>query len=217
MAAGNLQRALDIAQAYTWNQSHGYVLGGMGYPDFDCSGFICRCLYEAGFNVDFSSHYGTMDLDDNPMSSYNILGNAGFNLIHVTDLNNMPQLKSGDIVVMNSYDQSWSGAGGHAFFYAENIPAYIDYAADSDVVATVPRAKIEASSSRGNTNPGDSRKNGTGAYWEVWTHAYAILVDSSTYDPQSTTHHNYVTIARWPSGLGDYLGALLLFKLGMNR
>lgn len=217
MAAGNLQRALDIAQAYTWNQSHGYELGGMGYPDFDCSGFICRCLYEAGFNVDFSRHYGTMDLDDNPMSTYNILGNAGFNLIHVTDLNNMPQLRSGDIFVMNSYDQSWSGAGGHAFFYAENIQAYIDYSAYSDIVATVPRAKIEASDYRGNYNPGDSRRNGTGAFWEVWTHAYAVLVDSSRYDPQSTTHHNYVTIARWPSGLGDYLGALLLFKLGMNR
>ena len=216
MAAGNLYRALELAQAYTWDQSHGYEIGGMGYPDFDCSGFVGRCLYEAGFNYP-SYHVGTMNMDNNPMSSMNTLGNAGFTLIPVTDLNNIPQLKSGDIVVLNSYDQGWNGRGGHTFFYHENISAYTDPNADSDNIGIVSRAKIEASSSRGNTNPGDSRKNGTGAYWEVWTHAYHTLIDNY-YDPTSTTYHNYVTIARWPGGLNnDILGALLLFKLAMNR
>ena len=217
MAAGDLSRALQIAQAYTWDQSHGYELGGMGYPDFDCSGFVCRCLHEAGFNVDVLQHYGTKDLDNNPMSYYHILPNAGFNMIPVTDLGNIPQLQPGDIVVMNSYDQGWNGRGGHTFFYAENLRAYTDPNADSDNIGIVSRVKVEASSSRGNSNPGDSRKNGTGAYWEVWSHAYHTLIDNY-YDPTSTTYHNYVTIARWPGGLNnDILGALLLFKLAMNR
>ena len=144
MAAGDLSRALQIAQAYTWDQSHGYELGGMGYPDFDCSGFVCRCLHEAGFNVDVLQHYGTKDLDNNPMSYYHILPNAGFNMIPVTDLGNIPQLHPGDIVVLNSYDQGWNGRGGHTFFYAENISAYTDPNADSDNIGIVSRAKIEA-------------------------------------------------------------------------
>lgn len=223
MPSGDLTRALQIAQAYTWDQRHGYRNGGMGDAsssyDFDCSGFVERCLHEAGFSYSgWPLHVGTMDMDDNPMSSRNSLGNAGFQLIHVTDLNNIPQLMHGDIIVMNSYNPDWSGAGGHTFFYAENIYAYTDPNADSDAGGIVSRAKIEASSSRGNTNPGDSRKNGTGAYWEVWTHAYSTLIPNA-YDPQSQSHHNYVTIARWPGGAIDsgVLGALLLFKLAMTR
>ena len=219
MPSGDLARALQIAQAYTWDQRHGYANGGMGNTDFDCSGFVERCLHEAGFSYSgWPLHVGTMDMDDNPMSSRNSLGNAGFQLIHVTDLNNIPQLMHGDIIVMNSYNPDWSGAGGHTFFYAENIYAYTDPNADSDAGGIVSRAKIEASSSRGNTNPGDSRKNGTGAYWEVWTHAYSTLIPNA-YDPQSQSHHNYVTIARWPGGAIDsgVLGALLLFKLAMTR
>ena len=211
----SLARAIELAQAYTWDQSHGYEFCGMGSPDFDCSGFVGRCLYEAGFRYP-STHIGTMDMDDNPMSSRNTLGAAGFTLIHVTDLNNIPQPKPGDIFVLNSYKDNWEGRGGHTFFYMENIRAYTDPDAYSDNIGIVARAKVEASSNRGNTNPGDSRRNGTGAYWEVWTHAYNTLVDSY-YDPQSTTYHNYVTIARWPSGLqDDFIGALLLFKMFMR-
>lgn len=211
----NLSTALNLAQAYTWDQSHGYTFGGMGYPDFDCSGFVGRCLYEAGFNYP-SSHYGTMDMDDNPMSSYNLLGNAGFQLIHVTDLNNIPAMQHGDIVILNSYYLDWTGRNGHTFFYAENIRAYTDPGADSANIGIVSRAKIEASGSRGNTNSGDSQKNGTGAYWEVWTHAYSQLIDPF-YDPQDSNYNNFVTIARWPGGAFDdaaaiLAGALLLFK-----
>ena len=204
MSNGNLNDFIARAMAYCWDESHGYTNGGMGYPDFDCSGFIGRCLNEAGFNYP-SYHVGTMNMDDNPMSSMNTLGTAGFQLIHVTDLNNMPALKHGDIFVLNSYYSDWTGRAGHTFIYCENIPAYVDYAAYSDAVSTISHAKVEAASSRGETSPGDHRRDGTGAYWEVWCHAYSILVDSSTYDPQDTTYNNYVTIARWPYGGDDLL------------
>ena len=212
----NLATALQKAQDYTWDQTHGYAFSGIGNPDFDCSGFVGRCLYEAGFNYP-SYHVGTMDMDNNPMSSLNTLGNAGFTLIPVTDLNNIPALQSGDIIVMNSFNLDWSGRNGHTFFYAENIRAYTDPDADSANIAVISRAKIEASSNRGNPAPGDSQKNGTGAYWEVWTHAYNTLIDPF-YDPQDSNYNNFVTIARWPGGLNnDIYGALLLFKLAMNR
>ena len=194
---GDLNNFISRAMAYCWDESHGYTNGGMGYPDFDCSGFIGRCLYEAGFNYP-SYHVGTMNMDDNPMSSMNTLGAAGFQLIHVTDLNDIPPLQHGDIFVLNSYTSDWQANGGHTFIYCENINAYIDPEAYSDVVSTVAHAKVEASSSRGETSPGDHRRDGTGAYWEVWCHAYAILV-SSYYDPQDPDYNNYVTIARWNS------------------
>lgn len=203
---------LSRAMAYCWDESHGYsqTNDGMGNPDFDCSGLVGRCLYEAGFNYP-SYHVGTMNMDDNPMSSMNALGGAGFQLIHVTDLNNIPPLKHGDIIVENSYSLDWQANGGHTFIYAEDIRAYTDPTALSDNIGIVSQAKVEASSSRGHTSAGDSRCNGTGAYWEVWCHAYSQLI-SSYYDPQSTQYHNYVTIARiddewWPLFVA---GAMLL-------
>jgi cell wall-associated NlpC family hydrolase len=196
MSSGNLSDFISRAQAYCWDESHGYTIGGMGYPDFDCSGFIGRCLYEAGFDYP-SYHIGTMNMDDNPMSSMNTLGAAGFQLIHVTDLNNMPALKHGDIFVLNSYTSDWQANGGHTFIYCEDIPAYVDYAAYSDVVATIPHAKVEASSSRGETSPGDHRRDGTGAYWEVWCHAYWELVTGYSF----TDPGDEIYLAHWPPGL----------------
>ena len=55
--------------------------------------------------------------------------------------------------------------------------------ADSDAVATIALAKVEGSSTRGHTTQGDHQKNGTGAYWEVWCHAFVNLYDSGTYLP----------------------------------
>ena len=205
---GNLNDFISRAMAYCWDESHGYTNGGMGYPDFDCSGFIGRCLYEAGFNYP-SYHVGTMNMDDNPMSSMNTLGAAGFQLIHVTDLNNIPSLQHGDIFVLNSYTSDWQANGGHTFIYCEDITAYTDYSAYSDNIGTVAHAKVEASSSRGETASGDHRRDGTGAYWEVWCHAYWELVDSH-YDPQDPDYNNYVTIARWDSN--DPLKDILFMK-----
>lgn len=221
MAAGNLQDFINRAMAYCWDESHGYSqqYDSMGNPGFDCSGLIGRCLYEAGFNYP-SYHVGTMNMDDNPMSSMNTLGAAGFTLIHVTDLNNIPPLKHGDIVTMNRYNLDWSLGGGHAFIYAENVFAYdstlsgdnINYPNSKSVVS---HAKIEASNIRSwNVSLADDPNPNTGACTEVWVHAIGTLIPSF-YDPQDTAHHNYVSIARWPDI--DYLGALLLFKLGMNR
>ena len=61
MAQGNLRSFVTKAMDYCFDESHGYsqVNDGMGHPDFDCSGLIGRCLYEAGFNYP-SYHIGTM-------------------------------------------------------------------------------------------------------------------------------------------------------------
>lgn len=195
----DLNAAIAQAMSICWDETIGYKNGGMALSSadgVDCSGLIGRCLSDAGgFNYP-SYHVGTMNMDDNPMSISNTLGLAGFTLIHVTDLNDIPPLQHGDIFVLNSYNLDWSLNGGHTFFYCENITAYTDPDADSTATGLVSYAKVEASSDRGDPADGDHQKNGTGAYWEVWCHAYNTLV-SSYYDPQDTNYHNYVTIARW--------------------
>ena len=201
----NLTDFIYYAASYCWDETHGYSqeYDGMGHPGFDCSGLIGRCLYEAGFNYP-SYHIGTMNMDDNPMSSINSLGTAGFDLIHVTDLNNIPSLVNGDIIVMNSYNLDWSLNGGHAFIYAEDILAYNStMSGDSDsyppTTSIVAQAKIEASTYRSwhdyDTNA--DNPNSAGACTQVWVHAYSTLIPSY-YDPQDASHNNYVTIARWP-------------------
>ena len=186
----NLWAAIQQGINICWDETIGYRLGGMALSPsdgVDCSGFIGRCLYDAGgFNYP-SYHVGTINMKTP-------LQNAGFTIIPVSDLTWLDQnIKPGDIVVMNHLDLT----GGHTFFYAENIQAYTDYTADTDTVGMVSRVKIEASSDRGNPSNGDHRKNGTGAYWEVWVHAFYELV--SGYDP--TNPNDEIYIARWPSGL----------------
>lgn len=201
----NLTDFIYYATSYCWDETHGYSqeYDSMGHPGFDCSGLIGRCLYEAGFDYP-SYHVGTMNMDDNPMSSLNSLGHAGFSLIHVTDLNNIPSLVHGDIVVMNSYNLDWTLNGGHAFIYAEDILAYNStMSGDSDsyppTTSIVAQAKIEASTYRSwhdyDTNA--DNPNSAGACTQVWVHAYSTLIPSY-YDPQDASHNNYVTIARWP-------------------
>lgn len=189
MSSGNLRAAIDQAMAICWNENYGYNMGGMArsYAEgVDCSGLVGRVLSDNGFNYP-SSHVGTMY-----MKSY--LVSAGFDIYYPTslsDLNN--KIKPGDIVVMNHLD--WSG--GHTFFYMEKIRAYTDYTANSDNIGTVAKAKVEASSSRGETAQGDHRKNGTGAYWEVWCHAYWELVTGYSF----TDPGDEIYLAHWPPGL----------------
>lgn len=185
----NLAAAIAQAQSICWDESIGYRLGGMALSSsdgVDCSGLIGRCLSDAGgFNYP-SYHVGTINMK-------NPLMNAGFQIIPVTDLtwlNN--NIQSGDIVVLNHLDMT----GGHTFFYVENILAYTDASADTDTTGIILKAKVEASSDRGHSGDGDSRKNGTGAYWEVWCHAYYQLV--SGYDP--TDPNDEIYIARFGSG-----------------
>lgn len=179
----SLQAALNQAMSICWDESIGYNLGGMAHSSadgVDCSGLVGRCLSDAGgFNYP-TYHVGTINMKPALIS-------AGFTIIPVNSLTWLNQnIKHGDIVVMNHLDMT----GGHTFFYAENITAYTDAGADSANTAVIAKAKVEASSSRGHTGNGDSKKDGIGAYWEVWCHAYYQLV--SGYDPTDPNDEIYV-------------------------
>lgn len=166
--AGNLYNAINEAMAICWNENYGYRLGGIAssYSDgVDCSGLVGHVLANNGFNYP-AYHVGTINMGP-------ALINAGFIEYQYDDSFVM---QSGDIVVLNHLDMT----GGHTFFYVENITAYTDPNADSDNIGIVAKAKVEASDYRNHYGDGDSRKNGTGAYWEVWCHAYNSLI--SGYD-----------------------------------
>ena len=198
----NLIAAVNQAIGICWDESIGYRLGGMALSSadgVDCSGLIGRCLSDAGgFNYP-SYHVGTINMRQP-------LIDAGFSIIPVQDLVWLDaNIKPGDIVVMNHLDLT----GGHTFFYMEDIRAYTDPTADSDNIGMVHRVKIEASSDRGQTSPGDHKKNGTGAYWEVWVHAFNVLV--SGYDPSDPNDEIY--IARYQGGIGNTLDIILFKKI----
>ena len=191
--AGSLSDFCTRMQNYCWDESHGYspMTDGtdhMGHPNFDCSGLVGRCLYEAGYNYP-STHVGTAFMKPDLIT-------AGFQIIPVTSVSQVPQ--SGDIVVMNHYP---IGNGGHTFLFMENILAYTDPNADSANTGIVNKAKVEASSKRGrpDTEAGDTKKNNTGAYWQVWCHAYAPGSLYGNYDP--TNPNDEIYIARDPNGL----------------
>lgn len=183
--AGNLTAAIDQAMAICWNEGYGYNMGGMAHSyseGVDCSGLVGRVLSDNGFNYP-SYHVGTINMGP-------ALINAGFTELQYTGSSFTPI--SGDIFVMNHLDMT----GGHTFFYVEDIRAYTDYNADSANIGIVHRAKVEASSTRGHTAQGDHRKNGTGAYWEVWCHAYYQLVTGYDWtDPGDS-----VKVYRYPGG-----------------
>lgn len=200
----DLAAAILQAQSICWDESIGYKFGGMALSPsdgVDCSGLIGRCLSDAGgFNYP-SYHVGTINMKTP-------LQDAGFTIIPVNDLTWLDNnIRSGDIVVLNHLDLT----GGHTFFYVEDITAYTDAGADSDAMGTVHRAKVEASSDRGDPADGDHKKNGTGAYWEVWCHAFYSLV--SGYDP--TDPNDEIYIARW--GSGTKLLDLLMIKKIRDR
>lgn len=197
---GDLTSAINQAISICWNENYGYRLGGMAlsYADgVDCSGLVGRVLHDNGFNYP-SYHVGTINMGS-------ALVNAGFTEYNYTS---SFQMQSGDIVVMNHLDLS----GGHTFFYVEDITAYTDPYADSANIGVVHNVKVEASSTRGHTTQGDHRKNGTGAYWEVWVHAYAVLINGYDWtDPGDS-----VKVYRYPGGYQPNLnnfGAMLLMSL----
>lgn len=179
MPTGNedLGGALMTALQMCWNESIGYEMGGTFNPDTDCSGFVWRALHENGFDVGASRFDTTTE--------YNILVNAGFTPLVWGIDTTTPQ--HGDIFM---YDEG-GGARGHTFFYVENVYGYSDPTARTNAKAMLQRARVEASSSResgyeypndpdtipGDVNnpdaPGDHPRNGVGAYWEVWVHAFS--------------------------------------------
>ena len=181
---GDLNAAIDQAMAICWDEGYGYNLGGMAESHaagVDCSGLVGRVLHDNGFNYP-SYHVGTINMGPALIA-------AGFTEYNYTS---SFQMQSGDIVVMNHLDMS----GGHTFFYVEDITAYTDPGADSANIGMVHRAKVEASSTRGHTAAGDHRKNGNGAYWEVWCHAYSVLINGYDWtDPGDT-----VRVYRYPGG-----------------
>lgn len=198
---GDLNAAIDQAMEICWDEGYGYNLGGMAQSHaagVDCSGLVGRVLHDNGFNYP-SYHVGTINMGPALIA-------AGFTEYNYTS---SFQMQSGDIVVMNHLDMS----GGHTFFYVEDIRAYTDPSADSANIGIVHRAKVEASSTRGHTAAGDHRKNGNGAYWEVWCHAYSVLINGYDWtDPGDT-----VRVYRYPGGYtGGSLykyGALFLYHL----
>lgn len=166
---GDMNVALSLAQQICWDEGYGYRLGGhaASYADgADCGGLVFHCLHHAGYNVADTSP-GTINMGS-------ILRGIGFTEIPYSS-SYVP--KHGDIVVMNTTGH------GHTTFICENILAYTDPGADSANTAVIPLAKVEASWHRGHTAQGDSKKNGTGAYWEVWCHKYNNLYDPDTYSP----------------------------------
>ena len=170
-----MDTALALAQSICWDEGYGYREGGhaASYADgVDCGGLVFHCLNYAGYNV----------ADTSPGVRYmnGILSGIGFNVFQYNgDLNS---LQHGDIITMVHYEGGVVIAG-HTTFICRNIQAYTDSSADSDNVDTIALAKVEGSSTRGHTTQGDHRKNGTGAYWEVWCHAFVNLYDSGTYLP----------------------------------
>ena len=181
---GDLNAAIDQAMAICWDEGYGYNLGGMAQSHaagVDCSGLVGRVLHDNGFNYP-SYHVGTINMGPALIA-------AGFTEYNYTS---SFQMQSGDIVVMNHLDMT----GGHTFFYVEDITAYTDPSADSANIGIVHKAKVEASSTRGHTAAGDHRKNGNGAYWEVWCHAYSVLINGYDWtDPGDT-----VRVYRYPGG-----------------
>ena len=170
-----MDTALALAQSICWDEGYGYRLGGhcASYADgTDCGGLVFHCLNAAGYNVSDTSP-GVRNMN-------NILSGIGFNVFQYSG--NVNDLRHGDIITM----VHWEGGvviAGHTTFICENIPAYTDPSADAATVATIAKAKVEGSSTRGHTTQGDHRKNGTGAYWEVWCHAFNEVYDQGTYLP----------------------------------
>ena len=167
--------ALTLAQNICWDEGYGYREGGhaASYADgVDCGGLVFHCLNAAG--------YAVSDTSPGVRNMNGILSGIGFQVFQYSG--NVSDLRHGDIITMVHYEGGVVIAG-HTTFIAENIAAYSDPSADSDNVGTIPMAKVEASYTRGHTAQGDHRKNGTGAYWEVWCHAFVDVYDAGTYLP----------------------------------
>ena len=199
----SLRGAVNQAMAICWDEGYGYRLGGTArsHADgVDCSGLINRVLHDNGFSYP-ASHVGTKNMKSK-------LKAAGFKIKVVSSKAQLASLiQAGDIVVMNHYPV---GEGGHTFIYMEDVEAYTDYRGYSANKDIVHKVKVEAASSRGETAQGDHRRGGTGAYWEVWVHAYYDLTND--YDPSDPNDEVY--IAHWPGGLdGGGFGILTLKKL----
>lgn len=207
MPNGSMRDAITRAVNYCFDESHGYSsltdgTAHIGYPDFDCGGLVGRCLNEAGFTYPCAS-VGTRYMRG-------FLTAAGFFLVNVTDRNMMPQ--NGDIVVYNGIDHNGNRVG-HTYFYAEDVLHYTDPDANSTNTSSSGPCRIEAQSKRDRPESefGDTQKNGTGAYWQCWSHSYHSLypspIDWTIGDPDWDV---YIAHCPWSDMGGLDVGALLL-------
>lgn len=167
--------ALGLAQQICWDEGYGYREGGhaASYADgVDCGGLVFHCLNYAGYNV----------ADTSPGVRYmnGILSGIGFTVFQYDG--NLSSLQHGDIITMVHYEGGVVIAG-HTTFIGKDVHAYLDPSANTDITGHASLAKIEGSSTRGHTGQGDSRKNGTGAYWEVWVHQFNELYNQGEYLP----------------------------------
>ena len=196
--------ALALAQSICWDEGYGYQLGGHAQSHaagVDCGGLVFHCLHAAGYNV--------ADTSPGVSNMPSILSGIGF--VGTQYSGNVSDLQHGDIITMVHWEGS-SVTAGHTCFIAKDITAYTDSSANSDATGQVSVCKVEASSTRGHTAQGDSRKNGTGAYWEVWCHAFARVYDPDTYDPSDVyvwRDPNYT-----PGGGGNAIAALIMALVG---
>lgn len=166
--------ALALAQSICWDEGYGYRIGGhaASYADgVDCGGLVFHCLHNAGYNV--------ADTSPGVHNMPSILTGIGFTGSLYSG--NLDDLRHGDIITMVHY-VAGVVTDGHTTFICRNILAYSDASADSAATAVLPIAKVEGSSTRGHTTQGDHQKNGTGAYWEVWCHAFNHIYDPDVYD-----------------------------------
>ena len=116
MPTGNedINGAIASAQAYCWDETHGYRMGGNMNPDTDCSGLIWQSLHDNGFDV------GSYRFDTNSMNG--IMINAGFTRF-TWDSSFVP--KHGDILMYNEPDGQGS-YNGHTFMlkaYSQAVQA----------------------------------------------------------------------------------------------
>lgn len=214
---GNMDIAIQLAQAICWDEGYGYRHGGhaASHSDgCDCGGLVFHCMHAAGYNVSDTSP-GTSNMPS-------ILRGLGFTEIPYSS-SYVPQ--NGDIVVMNHSNTGLPGDynHGHTFFIAENINAYVNgnlgWRNCNSTVGNVALAKVEASGIHDHPEAGD-QDNGHGAHTEVWCHTYPYLFyefhddDPNTYDGY---YPSEVTIYRDPSytpGGGDNDIAMVLAFMG---
>lgn len=168
----DLQGALSLGESICWDETHGYIMGADMNPDTDCSGFICYCLSQNGFNI-----YRRLDTS----GMITALPAYGFQDIIYIDESTTPTVH-GDILC---YDEG-AGENGHCFFVVENTRGYTSL--NDPTIINIPKARVEASSDRGNPQTGD-QANSDGVHGEVWVHPYS---------PPSSGHTWH--IFRWPDG-----------------
>ena len=174
MPTNDINAAVNFAMQICWDEDVGYSQNTRYLnPNVDCSALVYYSLQAGGFTMPVSSPWDTSN-----MIGY--LRQMGFTE-YTYDTNF--QLQHGDICVHRETGH------GHATFIAENVLAYTancnNYPFSTmtnypPTTGIVPLAKVEAVSTRGNTQNGD-QPNNLGAHTEVYVHAFEGLSSSYTW------------------------------------